>query len=506
VVDESSIAIRGSIAPTAKNYAMAELLPGMSPLAFEANRQLHAVSTTESGAFRLEVPRYDELDQRDRLYSRWLLVDRLTAVPLSRGHFADEVHSQRTLVPATPQNRKGLGAFALSRPLDDVRDLEISAVTVNITLDNWLRTEPAAGWFEYPFQGRLWYIRQATAEHYDQLLREAAKFNLMVSAILLLPQADRFTDVQAGRLLTIPTANARGLYVMPNTSSPIGGAAYLALLNFLAERYSHEDGRYGRIHHWIMHNEVNSGSIWTNAGELPVWSYAKLYLDSMRWMHLAARKYDPHAIVFASLDHHWTSRHDETCYPGQELLDCMIQLSQAEGDFPWGIAFHPYPQNLFDPRVWQDTQATYRWDTAKITFKNLEVLDAWCEQTKHQFRGKTPRTLHLTEQGLNSQEYTPAALQQQAAGLAYAWKKLEPLRHISMFHYHNWVDNRHEGGLKIGLRRFADDPVAPLAPKPIWHLFRDLDSPRQTAAVEFALPLIGIQSWEEILHLGPIVE
>ena len=68
----------------------------------------------------------------------------------------------------------------------------------------------------------------------------------------------------------------------------------------------------------------------------------------------------------------------------------LLDFSAAEGDFDWAIAYHPYPQNLFDPRVWADTEATFTFDTPKITYKNLEVLDAWVRQPRARFPRQNP--------------------------------------------------------------------------------------------------------------------
>ena len=278
--------------------------------------------------------------------------------------------------------------------------------------------------------------------------------------------------------------------------------AYAAALNYLAERYSRPDGKYGRLHHWIMHNEVNAGWVWTNAGEKTPLLYTDLYHKSMRIAHLIARQYDQHSQAFISLEHHWLSPNSQI-YAGREITDLLLDFSHAEGDFDWAMAFHPYPQSLFKPRVWEDNEVKFSFDTPKITFKNLEVLDAWMKQPRALFNGK-PRIVHLTEQGLNSMDYSEKSLRDQAAGMAYTWQKLKHLDTIKAFDYHNWVDNRGEGGLRIGLRRFPDDKDEPLGKKPIWFVYQALDTDKEEAAIAFAKPMVRIQNWDEVWHREPI--
>ncbi len=89
--------------------------------------------------------------------------------------------------------------------------------------------------------------------------------------------------------------------------------------------------------------------------------------------------------------------------------------------------------------------------------------------------------------------------------MAYAWKKIESLPTVTAFHYHLWADDRSEGGLRLGLRKFRDDAEDPLGIKPIWHLYRAIGTPEWEKASAFALPILGIKSWEEVPHRGEIM-
>jgi hypothetical protein len=132
------------------------------------------------------------------------------------------------------------------------------------------------------------------------------------------------------------------------------------------------------------------------------------------------------------------------------------------------------------------------------------VLDAWVRQPSTLYLGKYQRTIHLTEQGLNSPDYGTTSLRDQAAGLAYAWNKLKLLNSIEVFHYHNWVDNPGEGGLRIGLRRFPDDKEQPLGKKPIWDVYSALDTGGEDEAISFAKSVVGVTNWADVHYRGQI--
>ncbi len=75
------------------------------------------------------------------------------------------------------------------------------------------------------------------------------------------------------------------------------------------------------------------------------------------------------------------------------------------------------------------------------------MLDAWAKLPANRYRGTTVRSIHLSEQGPNSRDYGATALAEQAAAMAYVWKKIGGAQHaIEAFEYHNWIDNRGEGG------------------------------------------------------------
>ncbi|WP_193214864.1 DUF5722 domain-containing protein [Luteolibacter marinus] len=465
------------------------------------------VPVGSGGPFHLEVPRHRQRDGRqyDRLTSRWQLI-RLNGgrhEALSHARYADAVECRAPdLAPARPKNKKGLGGWHLGLLPDELDELGITAVTVNVMIHSLVSLTPGPDTEPFEWQGRTYHARKDALAGFDATFREAQKHGVMVSAILLVanPAKDGSPLV---KLLGNPDATPDGIFAMPNVTSPEGIDLYGAILNLMAERWSRPDGKYGRVHHWIMHNEVDAGWVWTNAGDKPGIVYMDLYQRSMRLMDLIARQYDPNSRPFISLTHHWGHHGAEHWYGSRRMLSMLQEYTRAEGDFAWALAYHPYPQNLFNPRAWEDDQATYSLDSHKVTPKNLEVLDAYMKQPALRYKGQV-RPVHLSENGFNSEDYSEKELADQAAGMALAWKKIEALSSVESWQYHNWIDNRGEGGLRIGLRKFPDEPGDPLGKKPIWFLYRDLATPREDEACAPYLPVIGISSWDEVIHRDPI--
>jgi hypothetical protein len=338
--------------------------------------------------------------------------------------------------------------------------------------------------------------------HYDRIMRFCAARGIVTSAIILIAKPRAFAG-DLGRVFACPDYDEAGIFPMPNLTGVEAVDYYAAALHFLAERYTREDGRYGRIHYWIMHNEVDAGWVWTNAGEQTLYTYLDLYYKSMRIGHLIGRSFDRNSRAFFSSTHHWTWTSNPRFFLPREMLEAFAARAAAEGDFEWGLAYHPYPQNLRNPRSWEDDKAEFSFDTPLITFRNIEVLDAWMRRPAMRYRGRVLRKVHLSEQGPNSPDYSAESLRNQAACMAWAWKKIKTLDTIEAFQYHNWIDNPHEGGLRLGLRKFSDS-THHCEPKPVWYVYQALETPREDTACEFAKSIIGIRNWTEARHRGPI--
>ena len=457
--------------------------------------------------FKADFDRYAEVDgQRyDRLYSRWVLAQKSQNGMLicSHGHYADDVKAKYDLPHEVPASKKGIGGFGANRFASDLDSLDITSVTVNMWL-GFMSLTPSDDAIPFDYNGRTYYADRKAIEGFDKTLQYTAARDVIVNAIVLIAPERSFADKAAGRLFEHPDFDPAGIYTMPNMTTLESLNLYAAAIDFLAERYSRPDKKYGRVHHWIAHNEVDAGWVWTNAGIKTPLRFMDIYIKSMRLLYYTARKYSPHPEVFITLTHYWQSRHNEYCYPSAQLLELLVDYTQAEGDFKWGVAHHPYPQSLFEPKSWLDDQATFDYDTPQITFKNLEVLDAWIKQPRALYQGKIKRTVFLSEQNPNSKDYSEEALREQAAGMAYAMKKLEACDGIDAYQMHGWFDQRAEGGLRIGVRRFMDDETDPGGRKPAWFVFQAFGTDREDEVFEFAKDIIGIDDWDQVIYKAPI--
>tara|TARA_R110002096_G_scaffold108787_2_gene238019 strand:+ start:8238 stop:10358 length:2121 start_codon:yes stop_codon:yes gene_type:complete len=503
-VKNDSIEIHGKVFDS-ENIYLAEVSPYEHVTELKTFEFITPIKI-ENNTFKINVDRTVKRHDfnQDRVLSKWVLVKKkeVDYELVSSARYADSIVPKYTYNFVKPSTKKGLGGYSANReaPISDLDDLGITSVTVNIWINGLLRSKPSDENLPFDYMGKTYYINKKEIEKYDKTMLSTSTKDIEVSAILLVAKASQSTDKTIGKILQHPDTDPAGIYAMPNVTSPEGVQYYAAILDFLADRYSRPDKKYGRIHHWIIHNEVDAGWVWTNAGEKTALVFMDLYHKSMRMSHNIARKYNANSKVFISLTHYWNWTSNPHFYHSKELLELLLQFSKTEGDFDWAIAQHPYPESLREPKTWLDKKVSFDFDTKLITFKNTEVLDAWVKQPEVLFKGKTKRTVYLSENGTNSPTYSEQDLKEQAAGMAYALKKIKYLDGIDGFQYHNWQDNRREGGLRIGLRRFPDDEEQPGAKKPVWYVYQAFGTDKENNVFDQYKEMIGIESWNEIRH------
>ncbi|MDR1170840.1 MAG: DUF5722 domain-containing protein [Bacteroidales bacterium] len=438
----------------------------------------------------------------DRTLSKWVIAKKGTGgsndMTVSHARYPDKIHAAQATTQAKPASKKGLGGyFNHSVQCQDLDDLGITSVTVNVPFTAYMRSRQSGNDIEHNYGGKSYYFDLNQINALDAALTECHKRNIVVAAIILAQPAANCPDREIGNLLQHPNFSG-GFYTMPDMTSPASVNTYAAALDFLAKRYCRADSRYGRIHHWIMHNEVDAGIEWTNMGHnKPMPVYTDAYMKSMRMCYNIARQYDQYSEVFGSFTHSWKKADNAVAdtYASLDMLNVFNDYCKAEGDFQWALAYHCYPQDLNEPKTWNDANATYSTSSTLITFKNLEVLDRWAKQTENMYKGTEKRTVWLSENGTNSRTYGEADLLEQAAGFAWGWTKLGQLDGIDAMQWHNWADNEAEFGLRIGLRKFGSQD---LERKDVWYAYQAAGTANESNVFQKYLSIIGIADWDII--------
>lgn len=481
-VTSDKVIIKGNCGGSG-TYLLAEITPWQDVTELEKYPYTQDLS---GGGFTVTVDRIvpnREGIRYDKVFSKWAVVkvdgDRQTLD--SHARYADDVVPKKSPEAVPLRNKKGFGAGDTDLYFSDCKEMNVGSITMNVVLNNYITGEGSG----YSYGGQN-YSLGAFKDYVDRVTCRAGEMDLVVSAIILCQTNSIFKDPE----------NKGGNYTMPNLTTAKAFNLYAAALEHMASTHCTPGNR---ISHWIMHNEVDFANEWTNMGDQPMMRYLDRYIKSMRICYNIARQYDQNASVLGSYTHCWAKA--DGSFAPKKMLEKTVEYSSAEGDFRWGVAYHPYPQNLTKPSFWiDDTQATYSLNSKYVTFKNLEVIDAWIRQKENFYKGKTKRVLFLSEQGTNSPSYSESDLALQAAGGAWAWKKVSKLDGIDAIQWHNWADNKAEGGLRIGLRTFAEGSVSNLTPKPVWYVWKAAGTAEEDSVFDQYKTTLGISDWDSILN------
>lgn len=423
-------------------------------------------------------------DGRDRLHSSW----RLRGVTGSKSFLTGRRYATSIVCQAghtdarnLPKSQKGISGLSGRGPIEELVELGVDAATINLVLTRFLSTRPGPGREKMSVPGAPLYFDPKHFAGYDRLLEFARQNDIVVSAIVLIPSSEGSRQVG----LVHPETNG-GVYAMPDLATERGVQIYAQVLDRIAQRYRTAEKSPGGISNWIVHNEIDFHPVWTNMGKQPPEVLTEAYYRSMRIVHNAATAHNPHAHVFASLTHHWnvSQPHRWKQLSPREFLLSIQRYSELEGDFAWGVAYHPYPESLFASVPWQDKNVSDDFDSPLITIQNLEVLGQFLQSDRMLDPQGKIRPVILSEQGFHSDSYSEEAQRLQASSLWYAMKKIKSLPWVESFHYHRWIDHPAEGGLKVGLRTLPTAEHRFGERKQAWKVYQAIGTERETEATK----------------------
>lgn len=414
--------------------------------------------------------------------------------------------------PAT-KSIKGVGTLMPS----DLERLGVQHTSINVLLWEMLTiSDHGDASIPYEFEGETYYFRKDYINNLDNTLVNCLKNNISIFGIFIMKNANNADPDNPAKYYAHPDSTRVADLVGVNMKDERGIQYYKAIMHFIAERYSRPDGKYGRFDGYVVGNEIGASETWNNMGlNKSLNDYVDEYTRWLRITNTIVRSYYADVRVYASFDHGWTSDpHEEqkqygiTDYAGysnRAIIDAMNKISKLQGDFDWSIAWHPYPENIYDPQLWNTSNSTNSFDTTYIGFPNLQVLPAYMRQPEMLYKGRM-RHIALTEQGFTSRDNSEHNQLLQAAAYAYAYYKALCVPGIDLFSMNGHIDNTQEMNLLLGLWSAKEGTVnTPDYQKKVYDVFKYIDTTESLRVTEPLLEVIGesmgreITSWEQLI-------
>ena len=379
---------------------------------------------------------------------------------------------------------------------EDAVELGVKHAVFNFNLTSLFATDDSSDNLPWVRNGRKYFFDHKYVARQDANIKRLSDSGALVYLVVLVYRShhSRKNDFLLHPDYDIKSPNHLSAF---NTVSPVGRDALSAAMEFMADRWSGSKTDHGRVVGYIMGNEVNSHWWWSNCGEVTMEKFIDGYADAIKLASAAVKTASDWARVYVSLEHHWTLRYSKNnplkSFAGREFLNRFAKVARSRGNPEWHLAFHPYPENLFNPRFWNDKSATPQPNSPRVTFKNLEVLTEFMRRPEMQLAGR-PRSIILSEQGFHTLPGQDGE-RLQAAAYCYAYRRVASLEDIDAFILHRHVDHPHEGGLNLGLRKYVPGNPASRPKKMIYNVFREADRQHWRTAFEFALPIVGLKDW-----------
>ncbi|MBI3919873.1 MAG: hypothetical protein HY318_00545, partial [Armatimonadetes bacterium] len=276
---------------------------------------------------------------RDRLYSKFQLVDAATRRPIGTPHYVDDLSrvGARSFDFPWPKSIKGLQV----QEVEDAIALGVKHGGLNLLVSqvvDW-SGKSAETW---PVDGERIPINSDFVKQFDAQVKKLTDAGINVTVILLNGVPTQPDSKNPFIHPKTDLANVPYHLGAFNTTDERGLRYYRAVVEYLANRYSQPGSPYGWVSGYIIGNEVQAHWEWYNIGRVTLDDFVKDYGIALRVADLAVRRFHSKIRVYVSMEHHWDAaiREDPlTAFPGREFVERLSEWSKSEGDFPWHVAF-----------------------------------------------------------------------------------------------------------------------------------------------------------------------
>lgn len=499
-----------------------------------------------NGLTSLRIERYSDLEGEkgwDKVFDKFYIVDggteqdgkmyggKVLCGPVNVTSF----DALRTFEREAPASIKGLEVVNY----DDAEKLGVRQGIVGLDINRIQVSSAATDAIEYEFGGEKYYFSQKNLRSNDEQIKSMTDAGIQVTQSLLIYASNLGIESVLGHPDYEKLANFEMNMSAVNTTTFEAIKTFAATCSFLAERYSREDQRYGRVYNFVVGNEVESACQWFNMGYLPIDEFVRQYERAVRIAYVAIKSVWSEANIMLCCSHFWNvdvatqyMNYDPESYrPFTEgrgayttrgILTEFAKTAKSAGDYDWKLAYHPYRANAIGESVFWNAEnyvaSTHNEETAaKVTPLNIDVLANFLKKEEISYEGNA-REYYVTEYGagtphgsLNAGDYNPESisdqsLNEQVASYIYSYYMFY-FNGAKSYLLHRHFDVSYESGENMGLWfRQAGSADDLYGKKPLWEVFKYIDT---AYSLKYTTPYLKYitkypsnespKSWSEII-------
>ncbi len=374
----------------------------------------------------------------------------------------------------------------------DAQYLGAAHTTVDVEIDDYICATKGDNTITYTFFGQSFYINEAKLQSLDRKIKAYSDAGMTVYLNILLGKCED----DALSFLYFAGESPSALYSL-NTQDLKPARHYAAFCEFIANRYSNADGKYGFVPGYILGYEVNAVSKWGYLHSSDTVEYIKNYERAYRILYNAVKSTYSNGRVYISLSNLFNS--DGTGDIGaREFIDSFASEIKNGSDIAWSLAINPYASDPANTEFWNDPKATSLPDTQYVTMKNLDVLTDYMKDAKLTYNGNV-RDIIISSFGISGNYNNTDNAERQAAAYALAYIIAEANEHIDAFIYYRQIDHPQELQ-KFGLWSTSSlSSPTPDYKKPIYGIFRDVDSDNYAKGIEMAKSYVTTELYNKYI-------
>lgn len=392
-------------------------------------------------------------------------------------HTPVTVENPEILSPQKKAERKGgsiKGIVSSGAYVGEVTELGVSHAVIPIVLDKYLSLNKSDAAYSVSFGGVMTNFDKTKIGQLDAHVAALRAAGVNVTFRFLLDGSTRTTNAQSSWLYA-SGANENGTLYAITAEDKDSFLLLRGIFTYFADRYA-ADG----ILDFIIGYEVNEADVWNRMGDTAEADYAREYAKVFKIAQTALLSVNQNCRVYVPISNLWVS--------ARPFLEAF---SKEMDGAAWHVAIAPYASISTDDSVWSDSLATDSATTTYITAHNLTVLKDFLENDEYLLDGKRRRVI-IDDFAVHADPNNDAALERQAASLAYAYYNAVNADFIDAFIYHRIADNEAES---ISLGLCQENGVQ----KPAYRIYRSIDTSMGEKETKYLATVIGEKRWQSII-------
>lgn len=273
---------------------------------------------------------------------------------------------------STSVEQKGSGKGLYGHSISFMQEMGASDTAVWVDIGRFFDTDEEDS-NKFDCGENVYYYNRDYVKDLSTSIRNFSEKGIKVTLIAFITPTD---NEQLNKLLIHPDASSNAKYCAYNTADRAGLMYLRVFSEYIAKHYCAELS----VNRVVFGESVGYASDNYNMGNKTLDRFIPEYAVALRTVYNAVKSYSSDTEVYTYIDDNWDRDLPFDFglrYDNKAFLDSLRLCINDYGNINWGVAQNPYPQGEQDYFSHSDTSLDTAVDSDRISFKNINVLDAY---------------------------------------------------------------------------------------------------------------------------------